>query len=615
MKMKAVSVAALLPCAMIAYSSECAERQWAHPELVAKVESGELTEANVSWWGYDRNDSTKYLQAALDSKARKVTLDRQDAPWYTRPLLGRSNLELVVPEGVELCAKRGEYQDQYDAMLRFICCTNLSFSGGGVMKMWIEDYTNKNLYVWSEWRHTLALQSCANVVIENLRIIDSGGDGIYLGRKGSVFANTDVTIRNVTLSRNNRQGISVISADRLLIENCVMENTCGTPPMAGIDFEPNSPQEMLRDIIMRNCIVRGNHGAGFDFSVCNLSSASPDMSIVIENCRSEGNLKPLKFHLSSDALNKYRGSVEFRKCVFDDVGGSRDPFRCRSKSGRHTYSVKFEDCLAADPEKGGALTLLGPEYGWGRIEPPRWADGSPFKLMPTQIPDVAKTEVRDSAPGVAVRLNPVCLRGRAQYFVYADSARTIKLKAMVNPVGRMAFESCQFRLHSATGAVVGTVNLIPEFRKEQTLPFKVPERGFYRLSGWVSKSHAITLTESDVPVALVNSAFYGVPGWSTLPGGGYLVIPDGVKRFAVSATGGGGNEMLHAKLVDPDGKCIWDEDNIVSTKLWISPENPRAGVWELRSLKATSGGMDDYYFSIFGIPYQLFLCREKYWMQ
>ena len=88
--------------------------QWAHPDLVEKVARGELTEAEVSWWGYDGADATPYIQAALSSKARKVTLDKREGPWYARPLFGRSDLTLVVPEGVTLCAKRGEFRRQAD---------------------------------------------------------------------------------------------------------------------------------------------------------------------------------------------------------------------------------------------------------------------------------------------------------------------------------------------------------------------------------------------------------------------------------------------------------------------------------------------------------------------
>ena len=612
MKMKVVSVAVALSGLAFAASEKCAEGQWARPDLVAKVASGEVCEAEVSWWGFDQKDSTRYIQAALDSKARKIVLDKRESSWITRPLVGRSNLTLVIPEGVELCAKRGEYRNTHDMMLMFTAATNLTFTGGGTMKMWFEDYTNSTLYAWSEWRHALAFHSCSDVLVENLRIVDSGGDGIYLGRKGKIYTNTDVTIRNVFLSRNNRQGISVISADRLLIENCVMENTCGTLPMAGIDFEPNSPQEMLRNIVVRNCTVRGNRGSGFDFSVANLNSSSPEISVLIENCRSEGNHNPLKFHRATDAITRFRGAVEFKNCVFNDVNRTWDAFRSKS---RLTMSVKFTGCFAAEPDRGERLIPMGADCGWGRVEVPTWPDGKPFKLEATPLPDLTKDRVTDASPGVPVRLNPIYIRNHVQYFLYADSARKINLKALVQPVGGSKFEYCKFRLYTLDGKLIGMVSLKQEFRKEQPISFDVPERGFYKLLGMVVKSHAMTLVESDVPVALVASSFYGLPGWSTLPGGGYIAVPEGSRRFAVLAQGSSGDEMVRARLFDPEGKCVWDEDNVKRSKLWYSPEKPRVGIWKLEALKATKGFMDDYKFAFFGIPYQLFLSKEKYWQR
>ena len=147
-KMKVVSVAVALSGLAFAASEKGAEGQWARPDLVAKVASGEVCEAEVSWWGFDQKDSTRYIQAALDSKARKIVLDKRESAWITRPLVGRSNLTLVIPEGVELCAKRGEYRNTHDMMLMFTAATNLTFTGGGTMKMWFEDYTNSALYAW-----------------------------------------------------------------------------------------------------------------------------------------------------------------------------------------------------------------------------------------------------------------------------------------------------------------------------------------------------------------------------------------------------------------------------------------------------------------------------------
>lgn len=38
------------------------------PDLVTKVAAGEIKEARASWWGFDPQDSTRFLQAAIDAR-------------------------------------------------------------------------------------------------------------------------------------------------------------------------------------------------------------------------------------------------------------------------------------------------------------------------------------------------------------------------------------------------------------------------------------------------------------------------------------------------------------------------------------------------------------------
>ncbi len=52
-----------------------ASAEWARPDLVAKVASGELKEARASWWGFDKDDSTAYLQAAITSGVERLVVE------------------------------------------------------------------------------------------------------------------------------------------------------------------------------------------------------------------------------------------------------------------------------------------------------------------------------------------------------------------------------------------------------------------------------------------------------------------------------------------------------------------------------------------------------------
>ena len=107
--------------------------------------------------------------------------------------------------------------------------------------------------------------SSKNIKVLGLTLALSGGDGIYLGVSKTGVPSENVVIKDVICDRNYRQGISVISARNLLIENTIMRDTGGTPPAAGIDFEPNEASERIVRCVMRNCVAENNQGDGYVF--------------------------------------------------------------------------------------------------------------------------------------------------------------------------------------------------------------------------------------------------------------------------------------------------------------------------------------------------------------
>ena len=96
-------------------------------------------------------------------------------------------------------------------------------------------------YSHAEWRHVLDLHGCRNVTICGLTLAESGGDGIYLGAGRDGATNRDVVIRDVVCDRNYRQGISVITAENLLIENCVLRIRPARRPRPASTSNPISP--------------------------------------------------------------------------------------------------------------------------------------------------------------------------------------------------------------------------------------------------------------------------------------------------------------------------------------------------------------------------------------
>jgi hypothetical protein len=252
----------------------------------ASATEGRRRIVSAAWWGFDPADSTRALQSAIDSGAAVVQVPDMGSPWLVGPIRLRGGQEIDFEQGVVVAAKPGLFRGGGDSLFSADAVTNLTLRGWGAsLRMRKSDYRAPP-YERAEWRHALSLESCRNVLVEGLTIESSGGDGIYVGnaRAGGIDPYcANVTIRGVRLLDHYRQGISVVSARGLLIEDCVIERTGGTAPQAGIDFEPNRPGESLEDCVVRRCRIERNSGAGIEVYLRNFDAGSAPVSITVES--------------------------------------------------------------------------------------------------------------------------------------------------------------------------------------------------------------------------------------------------------------------------------------------------------------------------------------------
>ena len=312
-----------------------------NPAAIEEIDAGTRTVADAAWWGFNTDDATETLQSAIDSRAETVIVPYLGSPWIVRPLKLRSNLTIQFEPGVVVEAKRGEFQGKGDSLFAGANLENVRLLGyGATLRMHKEDY-RKEPYAKAEWRMVLSLGSCTNVTVEGLRLESSGGDGIYVGvaNKEQPYCK-DIVIRNVTCSDNYRQGISVISAENLLIENCVMEGTEGTAPAAGIDFEPNNENERLVNCVVRHCSFADNQGAGILVYLKPLKATSAPISLSFESClvRDGQNDGIIVGAIGDDGP---QGAIAFKNCTVKGANGSSVRVYDKSAASAHVY---FTDC-------------------------------------------------------------------------------------------------------------------------------------------------------------------------------------------------------------------------------------------------------------------------------
>ncbi|MGI6082753.1 MAG: right-handed parallel beta-helix repeat-containing protein [Limnochordia bacterium] len=329
-----------------------ADRPGPDPEAVKEVLAGQRSEANAAWWGFDPEDSTEYLQAAIDSGSARVIVPNMGQDWIVRPIFLRSNLELVLEEGTVVTAKKGEYHGKRDSVFTAQNVENVTIRGyGATIRMHKDDYASPP-YEKAEWRMGINIRGGRNVEILGVTIRDTGGDGIYLGRGTWPIHNENIVIRDVIADNNYRQGISVITVRNLLIENSVFKNTGGTAPMAGIDFEPNQRDEILQDIVVRNSVFENNQGPGIVLALANLDRWA-NVSFLFENVLVRGG--SVGFSVTArHPDNHAAGKITVRNCLIE--GSVRQGIGLRNLDG-DTLKIRFEDCIVHNVATSSAVPI------------------------------------------------------------------------------------------------------------------------------------------------------------------------------------------------------------------------------------------------------------------
>ena len=615
--------------------------------------------ARAVWWGFDPADSTASLQAAINSGVRKLIIEDMGAPWVTDKLTLVSDQEIVFEEGVTVLARRGAFRGSNDALFTAVLKKNITLTGpGATLRMWKQDYADPDKYKKAEWRNVLSIFSCANVNITGLTLADSGGDGIYLGVAKPGVPCSDVVIKGVTCANNYRQGISVISARNLLIEDCVLKDTSGTAPESGIDFEPNKAGEELTNCVMRNCVSENNRGRGYLFALAYLRDSSAPLSVRLENCRSVGNRRSVEWIASNKPGGAgVKGKVDFINCHFENSTDSAIVIRDNSIAGAR---LRFEKCkivepaaqlpdttpihfssnaLAADTLGGvhfeqchieDAIDRLPMSYkdfsgGTGLAEitgslrvshspdndvtyqftQPLIAEWMPFRTF-RQVGHFELNDpkfepvINDAKPDLSSD-HSARQRGLSEWLLWAAANEKAVFSVDVIPVGKIGED----------GPAPVAISLItPSGERsrlqdspglgESSYEFTATESGAYKIV-CEPRNWTATVNSATHRVALYSqSSLFNLLG---TVGEFYFRRPSGSEEFAIKVTGGGGTERVKASLIDPTGKVHETVDNISKAHQFVGPgtDESTGDIWSLRLARPSQGVMEDFTVQLQGV--------------
>ena len=289
-----------------------------------RVGTSVVKTVKASSFGWNAEDSTVFLQRALDSGASKVVVDRQAGDWITRPLfITNSNVEVVLEDGVTIRAKRGAFRARNDCLVRIMGgAKNVTLRGEGkaTLAMNKQDYLDpEQKYEFSEWRHTVSILNAENVTVKDLTLLSSGGDGVYPNRP------KNVTLENLKVYDHLRQGISPISVEGMVVRRCEFNDTVGAPPQCGADLEPNRETDRFIDVLFEDCRFNGNASHGIDLYFGHLTGKSAPVSITFRRCVAKGNSNcGVSMMLGKPGAilksGQVGGSIRFEDCRFEGNG-------------------------------------------------------------------------------------------------------------------------------------------------------------------------------------------------------------------------------------------------------------------------------------------------------
>lgn len=359
----------------------------------------------VSSYGFDTDPSNAFY-LAMQSSNDTLILDKQDQSWVLKPMHFKKifNKTIIIEKGVEIEAEEGSFTSSSDALFRFTSCNDIKILGNDTKLC-----MNKSEYIEGEWRHGISLRQCKDIIIRNLIIQDTGGDGIYISGTHKGTYSENITIENVVSKNNKRQGMSIISAKKVNVVNCVFKNTKGTLPGAGLDLEPNTKYDLLEDIVFRDCTFKNNDHAGIVLALRKLETDSKPISISFLNCLLQNNHDENNKYIASEIvfgankINPVKGEVYFEDCIIENSKWGL----FYSRKTANAYNVTFKDCKARNickDESFPAIYLEVPDYYTGSYS----LGGYTFEnLEISYTADVPVFQVRGSSLNTLVHVSDI----------------------------------------------------------------------------------------------------------------------------------------------------------------------------------------------------------------
>ncbi len=618
----------MLVLAGLVIATGCVNRE----SRIAEVKSGRLQEAKASWWGFDKTDSTRCLQDAINSGVKKLVVDNVGADWVVCPIDVTSNVEIVFADGVVVRAKTGAFREAKDRLFDINGRSNVILRGEGkvLFVMNKNDYMqHPDIYKGLGQGHTIRIYNSQDVLVQNLTLKSSGGDGVYVGSGGNGLGAKNVTLDRLICLDNPRQGISVTGAENLLMKDCKFNDTKGAAPQCGIDYEPNYARFSIVNCVAENCDFDGNALAGIAISVGNVGADSKPVSITFKNCRIRGNdlgvlvtstgsgtpAAPGKIEFigctitdnanTSFAVGEHRvKNLEFvlRDCVIDNRKSKTAAVKISSGHIDNIYGLRIEGLTVIDDNTNRPPVLFISRFSNGLVDPVvknvkvRNSAGMEkafdceafvknsaplppdkvFKTVPLDLKKLKPLTGKGKASGGQIRF-----REKSEYLQWAAAGQKIQIAFSNKPVHRYEGKSTHAPLEVVvwcpSRAIVDKIGIPFDGATNYTL--NAAETGIYRFEIDARMQTATVLTDAPGQgmAAAENLYVFGCSGRL------YFNVPAGINDVRIEA-GGSPNEASSVFLLNSTGEQVDSGLHLEGSKIlqFTRPAEAKAEVWSIK---------------------------------
>ncbi|MFJ7934435.1 hypothetical protein [Sporosarcina sp. NPDC096371] len=156
----------------------------------------------------------------------------------------------------------------------------------------LHDYSNQT-YPTHEFGYGISTDR-STVTLENLEIYDMSGDSIfiidYIDNGDGIWSDGIGVVKliNCELHRSRRQGLSILCANEVYLDNCYIhtigdaDGVMGVAPSSGIDLEPNSRTKKINKFEIRNSVINCDKSSIVASGLC--------PNFKVENCELKGRI-------------------------------------------------------------------------------------------------------------------------------------------------------------------------------------------------------------------------------------------------------------------------------------------------------------------------------------